>query len=57
LLGFMRDKLAALAALEAKGDFAAKIPSTGFLIRLHLPYPFPDAVAFGLGEGGSDCQE
>jgi hypothetical protein len=57
LLRLTRDELAALGATEPEGDFPAEIPVPRFLVRLHLPDAFADAVSLGFGEGGGNRQE
>ena len=57
VLGFMRDKLAALAKAEPKRHLPAEIAAARLLVGLHLPDLFADSVALRLREGGGDRQE
>jgi hypothetical protein len=44
LLGFMRNELAALAAPEAKGDFAAEAAARAFLVGLRPIIVYPTSL-------------
>ena len=57
LLGLMWSQFAPFAASEPERNLAPKIPSTGFLIGLHLSNALTDTVALGLSEGGRYRQE
>ena len=57
LLGLVWDKLAIFAATEPERNLPAEVSAARFLIGLHLPDAFANAVTLDLGEGSGDRQE
>ena len=54
LLGLVWDKLAIVAATEPERNLPAEVSAARFLIGLHLPDAFANAVTLGLGEGSGE---